>query len=126
MEIYIPNFGAGPDIKQLILEFVKDDTVEQEKWYFYRKACENYVDQNSENILEDEDCEYSFDYDNSVLMRDVYDNYILEKSPPWIRQIHFNADIDLSGLNKTWLQIYGFAEDCELYEDFYNEFYEAI
>ena len=127
MEIYIPNFEAGPDIKQLILEFVKDDTVEQEKWYFYRKGCENYVDYHTESMLENEDWDYSFDYDDCfLLMRDVVDSYILEKCPPWIRNIHFNLSLDCSDSFKTWLQTLGFPRECEFYEDFYNEFYEAI
>ena len=110
MEVYIPDFNAGPDIEALIREFVGE---EQELWFYYRKGCETWTDVWNEP-------EPWEDVETNTLKREMLDAWIAdaEKTPAFVRQLYFS--IEDSYLRTDYP---GNMEDFpELLEDFYKEF----
>ena len=106
MEVYIPDFGAGPDIEELIREFVGE---EQELWFYYRIGCSTYVEAYSSHTWEDA-CE-------GMLKREMLDAWIGENAPDFVRELFFSIeDMDFPTHFPGHM-----ADFPELLEDFYKE-----
>ena len=110
MEVYIPDFGAGPDILTLIRDFVGE---EQELWFYYRCGCENILD-----IYE-----YPWeDADEDLIRREMLDAWIVENAPVFVRELFFSIeDTNLSRVLPG-----NMADFPELLEEFYREKYDSL
>ena len=103
MIVYIPNFGAGEDIEDLIREFVGR---EQEKWFYYRSACIQYI--SLWGVIEWEDSDYG------EIRKYMFDEWIGENAPEFVRDIYYSVDEEIMVTDAPY-------DESELEEEFYNE-----
>lgn len=113
MEVYIPDFKAGPDIDALIREFVGE---EQELWWYYRIGCSTYLDTYCSHL----DTYDEHTWDNvckEALNKEMLDGWISENAPAFVRELFFSIeDMDFP------TYFIGNMDDFpELLEDFYEE-----
>ena len=104
MIVYIPNFGAGEDIEDLIREFVGR---KQEKWFYYRQGCIQYI--SLWGVIEWEDADYC------EIRTYMLDDWIGENAPEFVKDLYFNLVDDAMVADGPY-------EDSNSFEEeFYNE-----